>query len=223
MANYISAYTGPQIDTAVGGQYTTVNTATLSVTGTSFQNRVQGNTSVNTATLTVTGTAYANLIQANTDARVTGNVLIGKITNAIGSKLNANGTISETVSNTEYLVASQYDVGTDPNQVPLNQFLGNLAFMSFVPLVGNGTSAPTLASAGTIEPTTAVSFVSGTTAISTITIPYSFVGSGQITLIPTGLFTTNTAGNIALATTAVVNKALILTYDDVTAKWYPSY
>ena len=46
---------------------------------------------------------------------------------------------------------------------------------------------------------------------------------GQITLIPTGLWATNTAGNIALATTAVVNRALTLTYDSGTAKWYPSY
>jgi hypothetical protein len=46
---------------------------------------------------------------------------------------------------------------------------------------------------------------------------------GQITLIPTGAWTTSTSGNIALASTAVVNKALIMTYDHNTAKWYPSY
>ena len=40
---------------------------------------------------------------------------------------------------------------------------------------------------------------------------------------PFGLLSTNTSGNIALATTAVVNKALILTWDSGTAKWYPSY
>lgn len=169
----------------------------------------------------LTSNSAAPVEQARIDA--TGNLLLGKTTNVIGTKLNVNGTINETVSSTEYLVASQYDVGSAPNQVPLNQFLGNLAFMSFVPLVGNGTSAPTIASATTIAPTTAVSFVSGTTAIATITVPYSMVGGGQITLIPTGIFTTTTAGNIALASTAVVSKALILTYDAVTAKWYPSY
>jgi hypothetical protein len=42
-------------------------------------------------------------------------------------------------------------------------------------------------------------------------------------LIPTGIFTTTTAGNIALASTAVVNKALYMIYDPTTAKWYPSY
>ena len=56
-----------------------------------------------------------------------------------------------------------------------------------------------------------------------ITVPSEFVGGGQITLIPTGLWSTGTSGNIAIATTGVVSKALILSYDATTAKWYPSY
>ena len=85
-------------------------------------------------------------------------------------------------------------------------------------------AAPTLASAATIAPTVGIAFVSGVVAINTITAPAPIAaGGGQITLIPTGLFTTTTAGNIALATTAVVSRALILTYDVTTGKWYPSY
>lgn len=85
-------------------------------------------------------------------------------------------------------------------------------------------AAPTIASAATIAPTTAIAFVSGTTTISTITAPSPIsAGGGQITLIPTGLWSTNTAGNIALATTGVVSRALTLTYDVTTTKWYPSY
>jgi hypothetical protein len=83
---------------------------------------------------------------------------------------------------------------------------------------GNTPSFPTVASAATTTLASPVSFVSGTTAISTINAPFT-----QITLIPTGLWATNTAGNIALGSTAVVSKALILTYNDTTAKWYPSY
>ena len=60
--------------------------------------------------------------------------------------------------------------------------------------------------------------------IVTITAPAPLTsGGGQIVLIPTGIFTTTTAGNIALISTAVVGKALIMTYDSATAKWYPSY
>ena len=91
-------------------------------------------------------------------------------------------------------------------------------------LLATSAAAPTIASATTIAPTKAITFISGTTAIVTITAPNPIsVGGGQITLIPTGIFATTTAGNIALVTTAVVGKALIMTYDTTTAKWYPSY
>jgi hypothetical protein len=91
-------------------------------------------------------------------------------------------------------------------------------------LKATSAAAPTIASATTIAPTTQIAFISGTTAIATITAPSPIsLGGGQITLIPTGIFTTTTAGNIALASTAVVGKALIMTYDATTTKWYPSY
>ena len=90
-----------------------------------------------------------------------------------------------------------------------------------------GSAAPTIASAATISPVNPIVFVSGTTPIVTINPPTGFSTSGgQITIIPTGLFTTTIAGGvggIALASNAVVNKALIMTYDSVTTKWYPSY
>ena len=85
-------------------------------------------------------------------------------------------------------------------------------------------SAPTIASATTIAPVNSIVFISGVTPIVTITPPSPIsLGGGQITLIPTGIFTTTTAGNIALASTAIVSKALIMTYDATTTKWYPSY
>jgi len=91
-------------------------------------------------------------------------------------------------------------------------------------VASTGQVAPTIASATTIAPTKAVTFISGVTPIVTITAPSLIATTGgQITLIPTGIFTTTIAGNIALASTAVVSKALIMTYDATTAKWYPSY
>ena len=85
-------------------------------------------------------------------------------------------------------------------------------------------AAPTIASATTIAPTTPISFVSGTTAVVTITAPSPIsAGGGAIVLIPTGAFTWTTAGNIAVAGTAVVSRTLTMTYDATTTKWYPSY
>ena len=85
-------------------------------------------------------------------------------------------------------------------------------------------AAPTLASATTIAPTAPITFVSGTTAVVTITAPSPIsAGGGTVVLIPTGAFTWTTAGNIALAGTAIVSRTLTMTYDVTTTKWYPSY
>ena len=114
-------------------------------------------------------------------------------------------------------------LGSAPSQVSRNKDFGSLAWLNIPPYVGTGLPAPTIASATTIAPLTPVIFVSGTTAVVTITPPPSLVGGGQLVIIPTGIFTTTTAGNIALASTAVVSRALIMTYDATTNKWYPSY
>lgn len=91
-------------------------------------------------------------------------------------------------------------------------------------LKATSAAAPTIASATTIAPTKAITFISGVAPIVTITAPNPIsLGGGTITLIPTGIFTTTIAGNIALASTAVVGKALLMTYDVTTTKWYPSY
>ena len=81
-----------------------------------------------------------------------------------------------------------------------------------------------VASAATITASNPVFHVTGTTAINTINAPAAFgITGGQITIIPDALGSTGTSGNIALASTFVVNKALILTWDPVAAKWNPSY
>ncbi len=81
-----------------------------------------------------------------------------------------------------------------------------------------------LASGTTIAPTNFITHVTGTTTIQTITVPaaFSLIG-GELVLIPDGLWSTGTSGNIAIATTGVVSKALTMRYDPITAKWYPSY
>lgn len=49
------------------------------------------------------------------------------------------------------------------------------------------------------------------------------VGGGQICVIPDGTFTTTTANNIALASTAVVNKELCWVWDATNQKFIPTY
>jgi hypothetical protein len=174
-----------------------------------------------------------------------GNVGIGTLTPSTFGKLAVAGNTVPTVTNSYSLgtstykwsnvhattftengfnVVSQTDLGSNPNEVPLNQYLGQLAYQDQLGLFNNLNTAPTVLSASTIQPVSPIQFVSGTTAIVNITVPPEFaVGGGQLTLIPTGLWTTTTAGNIALATTAVVNRAVTMFYDAATTKWYPSY
>jgi len=90
--------------------------------------------------------------------------------------------------------------------------------------IGGLSQAPTLTiTANAIAPTKPISFV-GAGLIKTITAPLGITGTGgQITLIPTAAFTTDATGNIAIASTAVIGRAMTMTYDGGTAKWYPSY
>lgn len=79
----------------------------------------------------------------------------------------------------------------------------------------------TVASAGTIAPSGNYFVVSGTTTISTITVPAGWGASNCLALEPSGLWATNTAGNINIASTAVVGKLLFECWNG--AKWTPSY
>ena len=60
------------------------------------------------------------------------------------SKLAVNGSITESTDGgtTYHNVVTAQDVGTDPNQVPLNQFLGQLAFMDQVGDIPTASSPP---------------------------------------------------------------------------------
>lgn len=126
------------------------------------------------------------------------------------------------------LTASNYVVLSDGDGNPRAYwngadatFNGSLAVSG---ITGTTAAATTIASAATIAPTKSITFISGTAAVVTITAIAPFTtGGGTITLIPTGVFTWTTAGNIALAGTAVVSRALTMTYDSTATKWYPSY
>jgi len=97
----------------------------------------------------------------------------------------------------------------------------SLTTSTFTALSG-GTN--TIASATSITPVKSINFISGTAAIETIVTQPPITGAnGTIILIPTGAFTWTTAGNIAIAGTAVVGKALHMTFSGSSLKWYPSY
>lgn len=78
----------------------------------------------------------------------------------------------------------------------------------------------TIAAATTIAPTSFLTFVTGTTAVGTITPPVT--GAHMLCLIFTdgSPGTTATTGNIATAVVPTQNLPSLFVYDPVTAKYY---
>ena len=149
---------------------------------------------------------------------VSGGLTLSAATKGVYIGYNSSGTVG---ANNEIVIGAEA-VGAGSNTTTIGS--STTTSTRLFGVVATGVTAPTIASAGTIAPTTSITFISGTTTINTITAPSGIASTGgQITLIPTDLWSTGTSGNIALATTAVVNRALIMIYDAQTAKWYPSY
>lgn len=111
-----------------------------------------------------------------------------------------------------------------------NQWLCSSVLGRWVPGFGNpgnsgATVGPTTAvasAAGLITPSGPLFHITGALAITGFTVPVGFNG-GSFCVIPDGTFTTTTANNISLASTAVVNKVLCWTFDKNTNKFSPTY
>jgi hypothetical protein len=87
---------------------------------------------------------------------------------------------------------------------------------------GAAVIGSTVASATTIAATGTYFKVSGTVnPVTTITVPAGWTAGMCLALEPTAIWTTTTAGNIALGTTAVVGKVLFECWNGT--KWAPSY
>lgn len=178
----------------------------------------------NVATFLATPSS-ANLASTVTDETGSGALVFATSPTLVTPTLGtvASGNISACTSTS--MVLTTPVLGT-PTSGVLDNCTGSPTFtnVKFSGLVVATAPAPTIASATTIAPTKPITFISGTTAIVTITPPTAILtGGGTITFIPTGAFTWTAAGNIAVLGTAVVNRALSLTYDVTTTKWYPSY
>lgn len=104
---------------------------------------------------------------------------------------------------------------------------GNGQWTAFSTYTARPTVGALLVAAATIAPTNPWHHITGATTITTITVPPAFPASGGCVMLIPDLIgsTTSTGGNVALASTFVVNKALTLCIDNTAAtpKWVPSY
>jgi hypothetical protein len=204
---------GTSVATAVAGNFPTLNQNT-----TGYSAGIAGGSGgelVYQSALNTTGfTAAGTTGQVLTSTWTTLNTIAPTSINGTVNQIDVSSSIGSVT------------ISLDPNITGITSLVSTTATFITVTegLVGTNVSTPTIPSTTSISPTTPISFISGTTLIITIVAPSPIsTNGGQITLIPTGIFTTNTGGNIALASTAVLNKALIMTYDATSALWYPSY
>ena len=107
------------------------------------------------------------------------------------------------------------------------EWLCSTITLSWVPGFQNTTlparvTAAVASAAGLITPSGPLFHVTGTAAITGFTIPVGFA-YGSFSVIPDGIFTTTTANNVAIASTAVVGKLLTFTWDDKNSNFVPSY
>lgn len=118
------------------------------------------------------------------------------------------------------------------NQRTSMQWLCSTVTKTWVPGFNN-TSVPAVVTtavasvAGATLPSGPLFHVTGTNVITSWTVPVgcnaTAAGGCSFTVIPDAVFTWTAAGNIALAGSAVVNKALTFTWDATNSKWVPSY
>ena len=214
-------FTNPTLVTPVLG--TPVSGNLINCTGLPISTGVSGLGS-NVATF-LGAPSSANLRAALTDETGTGSAVFATSPTLVTPLLGTvtSGDISACTSTSMVMVTPL--LGT-PTSGVLTNCTGSPTFtnVKYSGLVATTAAAPTIASATTIAPTAAITIISGTAAIVTITAPTPIsAGGGTITFIPTGAFTTTNAGNIAIASTAVVGRAITFTYDVTTVKWYPSY
>jgi hypothetical protein len=109
-----------QVVAFTGGANVNFDSGTLFVD--SIANEVGIGTTIPTSNLHVIGTA-----------NITSNLVVG-------------GAITENTNGVFYNVATQFDIGTAPNQIPLNQYLGTMAFQDAA-----GVSVGTLVASGNVS------------------------------------------------------------------------
>ena len=211
LSNVTATGSGIEIkdDNVPVGTARTVNFANnLSVTFASGIATVSGASSVSFATSSGIATSVIGGIGSITQLQVTGGAYIsgnlGIGTTNPSTALSVAGTITELYAGQYWNLVSQADVGIGASQVPLNQYLGQLAFVDdFSPTT---LIAPRIQSVG--EKT---SIISGNTASLTYNTGGGNIAictnpSGDITLAVAGIPTDSTFDNTSLTFSVFVNQ-----------------
>ena len=140
------------------------------------------------AVLWVSGTTYSvgSLVFSPLDARIYRRIIAGA------------GTTDPSLDAVNWIqlvrVVDQDDVGTDPNQIPLNQFLGTMAFQDSIAVnIGGGTLINVTSSGYSIQPAVTAITTAGSTTLTIAqiqTLIATVTQTAAVTLVlPTGTLT----------------------------------
>ena len=205
------------------GCSTTVTGATVSITtpDTGADNTFTGSQS-GAANMSGGGNTFNGAYAGSANTTGIDNTFVGNGAGSTNTTGNTNtaigqGTALAGATDTDEIVIGRGVTGNGSHTATIGTSTTNATYLKGVIVQGVGTN---VASASTIAPVAPLTHITGTTTISTITLPVSGF-TGCIRLIPDGLWSTTTGGNIALGSTAVVGKVLEECYDGTS--WYPSY
>ena len=197
-AAYSLTGTGVRVGDMVKGAGSTIS----SQYGVYIDDQTQGTNNYGITSLVSSGTNKWNIYASGTARNyLAGDVLVGTTTNTNTSKVVSSGTISETVGGTQYLVASQADIGTAPNEIPLNGMLGSMAYQDATSVsVGSLVSSGNVG-IGTSSPTTTIQ--AGDTAKASDTLAYLVTANGayksglvyQVSAVASGFVGYNNSGS----------------------------
>ena len=218
----------------VNGVWTQLGTAAMVGVSPAFTGTATFVNSSNTGTLQVAGTSTLGAVTASTVAAsgavtaattlaVTGATTLSSTLAAGASSLGAT-TVSSTLGVTGATTLSG-TLSAGASSLGATTLSSSLTLPSGA--VTGYSVGSQLTAAATLTITNPVHHVTNSAVtISTISQAILPTGGGCITLIPDANManaTTSTGGNIALASTFIANKPLVLCLDPNTAKYYPSY
>jgi hypothetical protein len=197
----ITNLSGTNVSYSGVGTITTLNSTTGTITNLS-------NTNINTSG--VTTTSRLNVGTGGTIITTTASGFVGINSTVPGSTLAVGGTITELFAGQYWNVVTQADVGYGASQVPLNQYLGQLAFLDDISpdglrRDGGGEDDVTVNSSGFVG-------IGTTNAIVTLDVRGNTLVSGVTT--SSGGFVGNVTGNLNSSgvNTAATLSGTTLTY-----------
>lgn len=200
---YIEGQTDTQID-VVGDVAPGHNVYGVTISGVVFSGQ-----SLTTRAVRASRTSGLLIMGCDMTSQVTNSIVIGGLNVdcvVLGNRLSTAMTVDATSTG-----VFQHTDGTGFNLI--GQTIQS-------PFYCSAASSVLTIAANVIAPTNAVHHL-GAGLVKTITVPAILTPTGSLTLVPDAAFTWDATGNISVAGTAVINRAVTFTWDGT--KWNPSY